>query len=64
MTKGDGDCFWTWVEGPDAGTRYIRLLLHSPGTRYRLNLSLSGASKGEELTLFDGPLNAPVKGPF
>ena len=64
MLKGDGDCFWTWVEGTQAGTRYIRVLLHSPGTRYKLNLTLSGATKGEELTLFDGPVNAPAQAPF
>jgi hypothetical protein len=64
LTKGDGDCFWTWVETPDSHVRYLRLLLHSPGTRYRMNLILSGASKGEEVTLYDGPVNAPTKAPF
>jgi hypothetical protein len=64
MVRGDGDCFWTWVETPDAHSRYVRVLLHSPGTRYRLMLSLIGASKGEDVTLYDGPVNAPTKGPF
>ncbi len=64
MAKGDGDCFWTWVETPDAHVRYLRFLLHSPETRYRMNLSLIGAAKGEELTLYDGPFDPPAKGPF
>jgi hypothetical protein len=64
MAKGDGDCFWTWVETPDEHVRYLRMLLHSPGTRYRMNLGLIGAAKGEEVTLYDGPLNAPAKAPF
>lgn len=64
MIRGDGDCFWTWVEGPRPHERFVRVLLHSPGTRYRLNLQLSGAAKGEELLVYDGPVNAPAKGPF
>jgi hypothetical protein len=64
MAKGDGDCFWTWVETPDEHVRYLRMLLHSPGTRYRMNLGLIGSAKGEEVTLYDGPLNAPAKAPF
>jgi hypothetical protein len=64
MTKGDGDCFWNWVETPNNQVRYLRLLLHSPGTRYRVSLSISGAAKGEEVMLYDGPVNAPVKAPF
>jgi hypothetical protein len=64
MAKGDGDCFWTWVETPDENVQYVRLLLHSPNTRYRLVLSLTTATKGEELTLYDGPFNPPAKAPF
>jgi hypothetical protein len=64
MVKGGGDCFWTWVETPDEHVRYLRVLLHSPQTRYRMNLSLAGASKGEELTLYDGPVTAPASGPL
>jgi hypothetical protein len=64
MNKGDGDCFWNWVETPDAHVRYLRLLLHSSGTRYRVNLGIAGATKGEEVTLYDGPVNAPTKAPF
>jgi hypothetical protein len=55
MTQGDGDCFWTWVDTPESHVRYLRILLHSPATRYRMNLNLAGAAKGEELTLYDGP---------
>ncbi len=64
MIKGDGDCFWTWVASPDEHVQYLRLLLHSPGTRYRMSLNLSTATKGEEVTLFDGPFNPPAKAPF
>jgi hypothetical protein len=64
LDKGDGDCFWTWVETPQSQVRYLRILLHSRGTRYRMNLNLTGAAKGEELTLYDGPAGAPAKAPF
>jgi hypothetical protein len=64
LPKGGGDCFWTWVATDDDHVRYLRLLLHSPTTRYRANLSLGGATKGAELMLYDGPFAAPTKGPF
>jgi hypothetical protein len=64
LTMGDGDCFWTWVEGPDPEVRFVRLLLHSPATRYRLTVSLPEADRGEEVTLYDGPLGAPDKAPY
>jgi hypothetical protein len=64
MAKGDGDCFWTWVETPESDVRYLRILLHSPGTRYRMNLALQGVSKGEEVTLYDGPVTAPHQAPY
>jgi hypothetical protein len=63
MTAGEGDCFWTWVHGPNAGERYIRVLLHSAGARYRLNLSLGGA-RGEEVTLYDAPGKVRTSRPF
>jgi hypothetical protein len=64
LPKGGGDCFWTWVATDDEHVRYLRLLLHSPTTRYRANLSLNSATKGADVTLYDGPFAAPAKGPF
>jgi hypothetical protein len=64
MNNGDGDCFWTWVETPDNHVRYLRLLLHSPGVRYRMTLSLPASSKGEEVRLYDGPLGTTTKAPY
>ena len=64
MIKGGGDCFWRWIDGPKRDGRYIRVMLHNPGTRYRLKLTLRGATKGDAVIVYDGPLGAPTKGPF